>query len=112
MEDTIIQSGVKIDNQVQIGHNCVIGSNTVIAGCTGIAGSTKIGKNCMIGGGCNVNGHIQIGDGVILMGVATVRKSILEPGIYSSFLELCNFKENLKLNAKLKKLYEKKHETV
>jgi UDP-3-O-[3-hydroxymyristoyl] glucosamine N-acyltransferase len=38
---TIINKGVKLDNQIQIGHNVEIGGNTVIAGLTAVAGSTQ-----------------------------------------------------------------------
>ena len=38
IDDTVVEDGVKLDNQIQIGHNCVIGANTAIAGCVGIAG--------------------------------------------------------------------------
>ena len=31
IEDTIVEDGVKIDNQVQIGHNCHIGAHSVFA---------------------------------------------------------------------------------
>lgn len=84
IDDTIISDGVKLDNQIQIAHNVVIGKNTVIAGCTGIAGSTHIGANCAIGGGSGITGHITITDGVQLMGMSMVTKSITEPGIYAS----------------------------
>jgi len=82
--DTVIGSGVKLDNLIQIGHNVKIGENTVIAGCTGIAGSTEIGKNCMIGGAVMIAGHLTIADNVILTGGTGVGKSIREPGMYSS----------------------------
>ena len=39
LDDTVIEEGVKLDNQIQIGHNCRIGAHTAIAGCAGIAGS-------------------------------------------------------------------------
>jgi len=84
LEDTIIENGVKIDNQVQIAHNVRIGAYTAIAGCVGIAGSTKIGKYCMIGGGVGINGHIEITDRVIVTGMSAVGKSITTPGIYAS----------------------------
>jgi UDP-3-O-[3-hydroxymyristoyl] glucosamine N-acyltransferase len=84
IDDTIISDGVKLDNQIQIAHNVIIGKNTVIAGCTGIAGSTHIGANCAIGGGCCITGHVTITDGVQLMGMSMVTKSINEPGIYAS----------------------------
>ena len=82
--DTIIDDGVKLDNQIQIGHNVHIGAHTAIAGCVGIAGSTKIGRYCMIGGGVGINGHIEITDGVIITGKSAVGKSITKPGVYSS----------------------------
>lgn len=84
VEDTIIEDGVKLDNQVQVAHNVKIGANTIIAGCVGIAGSTVIGKNCMIGGGSCINGHIRICDNTMITGMTGVEKSIREPGIYSS----------------------------
>ena len=35
IEDTVIEDGVKLDNQIQIGHNVRIGAHTAIAGCSG-----------------------------------------------------------------------------
>jgi UDP-3-O-[3-hydroxymyristoyl] glucosamine N-acyltransferase len=84
IEDTVIATGVKIDNQVQIGHNVIIDEHTAIAGCTGIAGSTVIGKRCMIGGAVSISGHIQIVDDVIITGMSGVANSIKSPGVYSS----------------------------
>lgn len=84
LNNTIIETGVKIDNLVQIAHNVVVGAHTVIAGGTGIAGSTIIGKHCMFGGASTIGGHLTICDGVMLTGCAMVTKSIKAPGIYSS----------------------------
>lgn len=86
IEDTIIEDGVRLDNQIQIGHNVKVGAHTAIAGCVGIAGSTKIGRHCMIGGGAGISGHIEIADGVIITAMSGVGKSITEPGIYASGL--------------------------
>ena len=76
MGSTIINKGVKLDNQIQIGHNVEIGENTVIAGLTGIAGSTKIGKNCMIGGSTGFAGHLKIGNYVKVAGHTGVGSNI------------------------------------
>ena len=84
LEDTIIGTGVKLDNQIQIGHNVIIGDHTAIAGCVGIAGSTRIGKHCMIAGGVGIVGHIEIVDRVHITGGSIVLQSILSPGVYSS----------------------------
>ena len=84
LDDTVIEEGVKLDNQIQVGHNCVIGAHTVIAGCTGISGSVSIGRDCMIGGGVGMVGHISICDRVTISGFSFVTKSITEPGTYTS----------------------------
>lgn len=82
--DTVIEDGVKLDNQIQIGHNCRIGAHTVIAGCTGISGSARIGRYCMIGGGVGIVGHLEICDHVTVSGFSLITKSITQEGTYSS----------------------------
>ncbi|MDE1990708.1 MAG: UDP-3-O-(3-hydroxymyristoyl)glucosamine N-acyltransferase [Betaproteobacteria bacterium] len=84
IEDTVIEEGVKLDNQIQIAHNCRVGAHTVIAGCTGISGSTRIGRNCRIGGGVGMVGHLDICDGVTVSGFSLITKSITQPGVYTS----------------------------
>lgn len=84
IEDTIIESGVKLDNLIQVAHNVRIGQNTAIAGCVGIAGSTNIGKNCAIGGGTGILGHLTIADHVHITATSLVTKSIKHAGVYSS----------------------------
>ena len=88
MDDTVIEEGVKLDNQIQVGHNCRIGAHTAIAGCTGIAGSTRIGKYCMIGGGALISGHLTIVDRTVISGATAVFKSITEPGTYTGLFPL------------------------
>lgn len=84
IEDTVIEDGVKLDNQIQIAHNCHIGAHTVIAGCAGLSGSTKIGRHCRIGGGVGIVGHVELCDGVTVSGFSLITKSITQPGIYTS----------------------------
>ncbi len=84
LDNTVIGTGVKIDNQVQIGHNCIIGDHTVICGCVAIAGSTVIGKFCMIGGAVGIVGHISIADKVLVSAMSLVSKPITKAGTYSS----------------------------
>jgi UDP-3-O-[3-hydroxymyristoyl] glucosamine N-acyltransferase len=84
LDDTVIEEGAKLDNQIQVGHNCVIGAHTVIAGCTGISGSVRIGRHCMIGGGVGIVGHLEICDRAVISGFTLVTKSITQPGTYTS----------------------------
>ncbi len=83
LRDTVIEDGVKLDNQIQIAHNCHIGAHTAIAGCVGIAGSAKIGKYCTVGGAAMIRGHLTLGDRVNIGGGTLVWRSILEPGEYT-----------------------------
>ena len=84
LDDTVLEEGVRLDNQIQVAHNVHIGAHTAIAGCVGISGSAKIGKYCMIGGGAGIVGHLEITDHVIITGMTMVTKSITKPGVYSS----------------------------
>jgi UDP-3-O-[3-hydroxymyristoyl] glucosamine N-acyltransferase len=93
LEDTVLEDGVIIDNQVQIAHNCRIGKNTAIAGCSGIAGSTTIGENCTLAGAVGVSGHLEICDNVHLTGQARVTRSVTEPGTYASGTPLAPTRE-------------------
>ncbi len=86
LEDTVLENGVKLDNQIQIAHNVRIGENTALAGCVGIAGSTSIGRNCTLGGGVGISGHLEIADNTHFSGQTLVTKSIKEPGYYSGNL--------------------------
>ncbi len=84
--DTVIEEGVKLDNQIQIAHNVLIGAHTAIAACTGIAGSAKIGRNCTIGGAAMIVGHIEIAADTRISTNTLITKSITAPGTYTSAL--------------------------
>jgi UDP-3-O-[3-hydroxymyristoyl] glucosamine N-acyltransferase len=88
LADTIIENGVKLDNQIQIAHNCHIGAHTAMAGCVGVAGSAKIGKYCTFGGAAMILGHLTIVDNVHISSGSLVSRSILEPGQYTGFYPL------------------------
>jgi UDP-3-O-[3-hydroxymyristoyl] glucosamine N-acyltransferase len=83
LDDTVIEDGVKLDNQIQIAHNVRIGAHTAIAGCVGIAGSATIGRYCRIGGSAGILGHLSIADGVEISSFTLIGKSIREKGVYS-----------------------------
>jgi UDP-3-O-[3-hydroxymyristoyl] glucosamine N-acyltransferase len=81
--DTVLEEGVKLDNQIQIGHNCHIGAHTAMAACVGLSGSVTVGKRCMIGGMVGIVGHVSICDDVAVTGLTMVSHSITKPGVYS-----------------------------
>ena len=106
MGDTIIEDGVKLDNQIQIAHNCVIGAHTAIAACVGIAGSTRIGKGCRIGGAAMIGGHLEIADGSSIGPATPVPSSVTEAGHYTAFFPLMKHREWERAAAVLRNLPE------
>ena len=93
LSDTVLEDGVKLDNQIQIAHNCHIGAHTAIAACAGIAGSAKIGKYCSIGGAAMIHGHITIADRVHVSAGTLALRSIPEPGQYTGFYPIAKHGE-------------------
>ncbi len=83
LDDTVIEEGAKLDNQIQIAHNVRIGAHTAIAGCAGVAGSTRIGRYCRIGGASCIAGHLTIADHVEISALTLITKSIDRPGTYT-----------------------------
>lgn len=83
IDDTVIEDGVKMDNQIHIAHNVHIGEHTVILGMCGISGSSRVGKRCMFSGKVGLTDHIEVCDDVIVYGKGMISKSITEPGTYA-----------------------------
>ena len=104
LDDTVIEEGVKLDNQIQIAHNVRIGAHTAIAGCVGIAGSATIGKYCRIGGSAGILGHLQIADYVEIASFTLIGKSIREKGSYSGIFPFSSNQEWRKNAAHLRHL--------
>ncbi len=107
IDDTVVENGVKLDNQIQVGHNVIIGEHTAIAGCVGISGSTTIGKRCMIGGAVGIAGHLTIADDVIVTGLTMVSASIKKAGSYSSGMPAEETRKWRRMVAHLRRLDQK-----
>jgi UDP-3-O-[3-hydroxymyristoyl] glucosamine N-acyltransferase len=109
LDDTIIEEGVKMDNQIQVAHNVRIGAHTAIAGCVGIAGSATIGRYCRIGGSAGILGHLQIADHVEIASFTLIGKSISEAGSYAGIFPFSRNDEWRKTAAQLRHLNELAH---
>ena len=83
IEDTVIEDGVKLDNQIQIGHNCRVGAHTAMAGCVALAGSAVVGRRCTIGAGSIILGHLSICDDAQVSADTVITRSIRAPGTYT-----------------------------
>ncbi|MFM2057373.1 MAG: hypothetical protein RLY71_1758 [Pseudomonadota bacterium] len=105
LEDTLIGTGVKLDNLIQIAHNVQIGEHSAMAGCVGIAGSTKIGKGCTVGGAGMIIGHLELADGVHISAGSLVARSIREPGQYTGVFPLAEHATWEKNAATLRQLH-------
>lgn len=106
LDDTVIETGVKLDNLIQIGHNCRIGAHTMIAGCVGIAGSARIGKHCKIGGAAMILGHLEIADGVTISPGSMITRSIARAGTYTALMPFQSHEEWLKTAVNIRRLGE------
>lgn len=104
LDDTVIEEGVKLDNQIQVGHNVRIGAHSALAGCVGIAGSARIGRRCTVGGGSVILGHITIADGVNISAGTLVAKSITRAGNYTGTVPFLEHADWLKNFARLRHL--------
>jgi UDP-3-O-[3-hydroxymyristoyl] glucosamine N-acyltransferase len=106
LDDTVIEDGVKLDNQIQIAHNCRIGAHTVIAGCVGIAGSSTIGRHCVISGAAMISDHVTICDHVVISGGTLVASPIAEPGTYTGVYPFDTNRRWMRNAARLRRLDE------
>jgi UDP-3-O-[3-hydroxymyristoyl] glucosamine N-acyltransferase len=104
LDDTVIEQGCKLDNQIMIAHNVRIGAHTAIAACTGIAGSAIIGRYCQISGASNIHGHITIADHTVITATSFVTKGIKQSGVYSSGFPAIENKLWRRINARYKAL--------
>ena len=83
IDDTVIEEGVKLDNQIQIGHNVRVGAHTAMAGCVAVAGSADIGRHCTVGAAAVILGHLQLVDGVHVSAGTVISRSVRRPGTYT-----------------------------
>ncbi len=83
IDDTVIEDGVKLDNQIQIGHNCHVGANTAMAGCVAVAGSARIGRNCTIGAAAVILGHLSIPDNTHISAATVISRTLHKAGTYT-----------------------------
>lgn len=104
IDDTVVEEGVKLDNQIQIGHNCRIGKHSVIAGCTGIAGSAIIGEHCKIGGAAMILGHLTIANHVTISPGSMIMRSISKAGTYTALMPFQQHSDWLKTAANIRHL--------
>lgn len=104
LDDTFIETGVKLDNLIQIGHNCRIGAHTVMAGCVGVAGSAVIGKYCKIGGAAMILGHLKVVDHVTISPGSMITRSITSSGTYTALMPFQRHQDWLNTAAQLRNI--------
>jgi len=88
LDDTIIERGCKLDNQIQIAHNVRLGEGCALAACVGIAGSAVLGAHCQVGGGAGILGHLEIAAGTVISAMSLVTRSIPDSGFYTGVFPL------------------------
>ena len=103
INDTIIGSGSKLDNQIQIAHNVIIGKGCLIAAQVAIAGSTNIGNFVTLAGQVGVIGHLNIGDNTVVASKSAVYQS-LPSNSFVSGTPARNHSDRLRQETIIKKL--------
>lgn len=72
IDDTVLESGTKVDNLSHIAHNCILDANVVMAFPCKLGGSTHIEKNGYIAGAivrnqCKVGENAFVGMGAVVV---------------------------------------------
>ena len=101
--ETVVETGVKLDNFVQIAHNARVGAYTVMASQSGIAGSSTLGSASKVAAKVGISGHLSIGNGVIIGALSGVTKDFDDGQIISGFPARLH-SDQLRKEAALKKL--------
>ena len=76
IDNTVIETGSKIDNCVFISHNVHIGKNTFVVGKSHFFGSSSTGANAYISGNVAVRNKIAIGEGAFVGMGSVVTKNV------------------------------------
>lgn len=76
MEDTVVESGTKIDNHCHIAHNCHVGPNCIMAGGSKLAGSVRLGEGVIVAVDVGISDHVTVGDGAVLGAGAGVHTDV------------------------------------
>lgn len=103
---TRIGRGTKIDNHVQIAHNCTIGEDCLLISHSGLAGSASIGDGVILAAQAGVRDHVHVADGVVVGGKAGVTKDVTEEGAVVSGFPARNHREEMRLQAALRRVPE------
>lgn len=83
IDDTLVGSGTKIDNQVHVGHNVRIGRHCMLMGGVGLGGSTHIGDGAILAGHVGVIDHIDVGAGARIGAGSHVMSDVPEGATWS-----------------------------
>jgi len=73
-EDTIIESGAKIDHYVHVGHNARVGKNCLITAGAVLCGSSSVGANSWVGSGAMIKESVKVGrETLVGLGAVVIR---------------------------------------
>jgi UDP-3-O-[3-hydroxymyristoyl] glucosamine N-acyltransferase len=103
IDDTRVDRGAKIDNQVHLGHNTHVAEGAVICGASAMAGSSSVGKFAYVGGLTGIADHVHIGDGARVGAMSLVSKDV-PPGSTAVGNPQREHREHFRLQAMLNKM--------
>ena len=82
---TVIQTGAKLDNRIFIGSESSIGPHSFLTAGLRISHNVTTGHHFVCGGGTHIEPNTKICDMVQVAGISCVTKDITKPGAYGGF---------------------------
>jgi UDP-3-O-[3-hydroxymyristoyl] glucosamine N-acyltransferase len=75
-DDTVIESGTKLDNLVQVGHNCKIGHDCILVSQVAVGGHSTVGDRVFLLGQAGLSHGVTVGDDAKVTGQTGVTGKI------------------------------------
>lgn len=75
--DTVLASGVKVDDHVHIAHNVYVGEHSFVIACAEVSGGVQIGRRAWIAPGVSIKNQLKIGDDALIGLGAVVLRDVL-----------------------------------
>lgn len=107
IEDTVVEKGAKIDNQVHLGHNSRVGEGAILCGALALAGNASVGKFAYVGGLTGITNHVHVGDRAKVAAMSLLSKDV-PPGATAVGSPQREHGEHFRLHAMLNRMVKKK----
>jgi UDP-3-O-[3-hydroxymyristoyl] glucosamine N-acyltransferase len=109
IEDTRIDRGAKIDNQVHLGHNSHVEEGAILCGGIALAGGASVGKFAYVGGLTGIVNDVHVGAGAKVAAASLLSKDV-PPGTTAVGNPQREHSEHFRVHGMLNRMVRKKGE--